>query len=332
MRILQKIGNRLHLPGRSQLQSLAAGPIIPRLSHYIRSFPAEAIGVSSLPLLHVFAALKSDRPIVLHGGLHPEDEAFRGHRVLEAIARCDRYIANTQYEANWIVERGIRSEGIFTIGVGVDLEPFAGITTAVAKQSLGFGEEPVIGFIGQISGHKGVDTLVKAMPRIWETIPNARLLVAGAKTSFARELERAIASLSRRQQVTAIYNFPNEDKPRLFRAIDILAYPSGYESFGIAFLEAWAAGKPVISCRRGAIPWVVESGVDGLLVEFGDAEMLAVAAIDLLGNPQLAWRMGERGRQKVVQRYAWTQIARAFREVYRGILPCGSKVRSGAIG
>jgi glycosyltransferase involved in cell wall biosynthesis len=72
----------------------------------------------------------------------------------------------------------------------------------------------------------------------------------------------------------------------------------------------------VIGCRRGAIPWVVQAGRDGLLVEFQNEFMLAEAIILLLANPKWSAILGEAGYQKVVKRYNWPEIARRFREIY----------------
>jgi glycosyltransferase involved in cell wall biosynthesis len=96
----------------------------------------------------------------------------------------------------------------------------------------------------------------------------------------------------------------------------VVAYPSGYESFGIAFLEGWAAGKPVIGCRRGSTPWVISSNRDGLLVDYQDKHMLAEAIVLLLKNPDWAQSLGRVGHDKVIRQYTWEQIAKRFRDVY----------------
>jgi glycosyltransferase involved in cell wall biosynthesis len=175
------------------------------------------------------------------------------------------------------------------------------------------------------------------MSEVWRVHPEARLLIAGARTLFSRELERMIALLpeTEQQKVLLRYNFSQEEKACLFSAVDVFAYPSGFESFGIAFLEAWACREPVIGCRRGAIPWVVQAGRDGLLVEFRNEFMLAEAIILLLANPRWAGALGEAGYRKVQDRYNWPEIARRFREIYlstregmqeRSGLPAGARI------
>ena len=99
-------------------------------------------------------------------------------------------------------------------------------------------------------------------------------------------------------------------------ACDVFVYPSAWESFGIAYLEAWAAGKPVIGCRRGAVPWVINSGEDGLLVDYGDNDNLAGAILLLVENREWADNLGRTGQIKTMKRYTWKTIARQFRGVY----------------
>ncbi len=333
IRLLQGPAHRLRLPGNQHLRAWSGGPLVPGLARAIAEHPADVIAASSFPLLHMFAALRgaqqSGRPVVLHGGLHPDDRwGFDRPMIYAAIREADHYIANTQFEANYVIERGADPRRVTAIGTGVDAERFAGLTPAEAKARLGLGAGPVVGFIGQMGRHKGVDTLLRAMPQVWQAVPEAHLLLAGARTLYANFMEREIKAWpeAQRRKVTVRFNFDEADKPALFRALDVLAYPTGYESFGIAFLEAWACGLPVVGCRRGAIPWVVSAGRDGLLVPFQDDLNLAEAIVLLLRNPRWARILGEEGRKKVEIRYNWPEVGRRFRTIYRNVLRNGPVV------
>ena len=207
------------------------------------------------------------------------------------------------------------------IGVGVDAEPFVkadGIPFRRRHRLLG---HPVVAFIGPQGGQKGIDTLLQAMGLVWSHAPEARLVIAGGRTSFSPRIEELVAGLEEeRDKVVLVHNFREEEKPEIFAACDVFAYPSGYESFGIAFLEAWASGKPVIGCRVGAIPTVVEDGRDGLLVPYQDVDRLAAAILRLLSDEELRARLGQRGREKVLTTYTWDRVAARFREVYQGAM------------
>ena len=319
----QGLAYKLRLPGNERLRAWFGGPLIPGLTEAIAAQPDDVVAASSFPLLHMFAALeggrRAGRPVVLHGGLHPDDPwGFDRPMIYQAIREASAYIANTEYESNYVVARGADPAQVTAIGVGVDVERYATLTQAEARAKLGLGPGPVVGFIGQQGRHKGLDTLLRAMRQVWAVVPEAQLLIAGARTLFSDFVDRDLARWpeAQRQRVKLFYNFKEEDKAALFKALDVFAYPSGYESFGIAYLEAWACGLPVIGCRRGAISWVINAGQDGLLVQFQHDQQLADAIILLLANPGWGSLMGQAGYNKVISRYNWPEIARRFRAVY----------------
>jgi glycosyltransferase involved in cell wall biosynthesis len=325
LKVAQMVAFRLNFPYNDALRSLYSGPIIPGLERQIRNYPTDLIGAASFPLLHMFSAQKaarlSRRPCVLIGCLHPEDRwGFQRSQIHQAVRNADAYLALTEYEANYVANLGLDPQRVWVAGGGVDPAPYQGISLTVAKQRLGIDPKaPVVGFIGQLVGHKGIDVLLRAMPQVWSQRPDTCLLVAGSKTTFQRQLDQIMRDwpLDFRSRTVFRYNFPNEEKPFLFNAVDIFAYPSLYESFGIAFLEAWASGKAVVGCRRGAISSVVQHGVDGILVEERTEKQLADAILHLLCQPEAALAMGLSGKQKVYARYTWPEVARRFREAYQ---------------
>jgi glycosyltransferase involved in cell wall biosynthesis len=335
----QALAYRFGLPFNEHLRALAGGPIVPGLREAIESCAADVIVAASFPLLHMFdaaaAARASGRPSVLIGCLHPLDDWASGRpRIYRAIRDADAYIALTSYEADYVIARGAKAAQVHTVGVGVDVEPGEGLSGDEGKWRLGFDRRPLIGFIGQLGGHKGLDTLLRAMPRVWRVRPDVNLLVAGGRTLFAAEAERIMqswpADFRRRSRLWV--GFPEERKAWLFAALDLLAYPSGYESFGIAYLEAWVAGKPVIGVRRGAVPAVIDEGIDGVLIDYQDDEALAGAILELLDDPVRARRLGEAGRAKVATRYTWPHVARQYREVYSSVARAGGTGSAGGAG
>jgi len=327
-RIPQVNLGRLRLPGNQYWRTYYQGPIIPGLSKAIQEADFDLLAASSFPLLHMYqsldAAHRKGRPCVLIGGLHPQDEwGFQRPMIYKAIQKADGYIAYTPFEADYVIQRGANADNVYVSGLGVDLKSFEQTDPMEAKQRLGVpAEAPLVGYIGQLGWHKGVDALLRAMPRVWEVSPQTFLLIAGARATFAAIIDQFIEKLppQQRRQVIIRYNFADDEKSWLFSAPDIFAYPSGYESFGISFVEAWAVKKPVIGCRRGAVPWVVRAGTDGLLVDFQDDAMLAEAIIVLLQNPQYARQLGENGYQKAVQLYNWPAAGQRFHEIYSSVL------------
>jgi len=238
--------------------------------------------------------------------------------IYQAIQQADAYIAHTAYERNYLSERGIQADKITVVGAGVDGDAFAVADGSAIRRRYGWGDDLVVAVVAKQNARKRLDVLLEAMPRVWAVYPDVRLLIAGARTAYTRQIEDMISTFTPEQQahVTVIGDFPEEEKARLLAACDIFALPSGFESFGIAFLEAWACGKPVIGARVGAIPSVIDEGRDGLLAAYQDAGDLARAILELLADPERREQMGRAGQKKVLENYTWEIIADRVRGVY----------------
>jgi glycosyltransferase involved in cell wall biosynthesis len=315
---------RLGLPYNDWLRAFYNGPLIPAMTAAIARSGADLVAASSFPLLHMhyaqWGARRAGVPVVFFGGLHSADDfGFKRPMIDKAIRRADAYIAYTPFERDYLVaERGVDPALITVVAVGVDLEPFARASGHRLRERFGWGDAPVIAFVGQQVPHKGLDTVLAAMKEIWAMKPEVCLLIAGARTTYSATVRAQIEDLppALQARTAVIDNFDEGEKAEIFAACDLLAFPSGHESFGIVFLEAWAARKPVIGARIGAIPSVVAEGEDGLLITYRDTGDLVRAIAALLSDPALRRRLGEAGYRKVASQYTWDIVVDKFRTVY----------------
>jgi glycosyltransferase involved in cell wall biosynthesis len=110
------------------------------------------------------------------------------------------------------------------------------------------------------------------------------------------------------------------DIPRVLPLLHAFVMPSLYEGFGIAILEAMAAGKPVIATSVGGIPEFVKNGETGLLVNPGDPGALADAMTRVLKEPDLARRMGDKGFEQARDNFGIATVARKHEQVYEACL------------
>ncbi len=110
--------------------------------------------------------------------------------------------------------------------------------------------------------------------------------------------------------------------PRTYLLGDVFVGPSQIEEgLGLVFLEAAAAGLPIIATRMGGIPEVVRDGFNGLLLQQpDDPAELAAKILSLLGDPPLRQRLGRQGRDWVLATFSWEQIARTLEAFYDDIL------------
>ena len=322
-RLLAQGSRRLNLPYNDWLRTIQTGPLVYGMTQAIANSDADVVFATAFPFLHMYYALAGARraqiPIVLLGAIHVADEwAYDRHMMYQAIERADAYIAHTAFERDHLVQRGISPDKITIIGGGVDVNPFIRADGTEFREQQGWGNAPVVGVLARQSELKRLDVLLQAMPIVWAAQPDVHLLMAGARTSYSPQLDHMISRLppEQRAQVTVINDFPADEKPKLLAACDLIAHPSGNESFGITFVEAWAAGKPVIGARIGAIPSVIDEGQDGLLYTYPDAESMAHAILVLLAKPSRRASMGESGRRKVLGNYTWEIVADRLRAVY----------------
>jgi len=146
----------------------------------------------------------------------------------------------------------------------------------------------------------------------------------------------AVADLRQRRSgvVWIEQMLPREDLVAVLAAGTVFACPSVYEPLGIVNLEAMAVGLPVVASATGGIPEVVVDGETGLLVPLeqeqdgtgtpldpdGFVADLADALTRVVSDPTRAAEMGEAGRSRAQQHFAWDTIGRRTIEVYESVL------------
>ncbi len=143
-----------------------------------------------------------------------------------------------------------------------------------------------------------------------------RLLIAGDGPAEA-EVRRAFEAMDHR--VTWLGCLEAEALVTALSAADIFVWPAINEAFGIALLEAQAAGLPVVAGRTRGVPDIVADGETGLLVPVGDDAAFATAVTGLLDNAPLRQRLGERARQRILQHHDLPAAAARLDTVMRGI-------------
>lgn len=197
---------------------------------------------------------------------------------------------------------------------GIDMPEFNNPHTRPIE---GFDDgRPNILFVGRMDKRKGLSYLLEAYGRVVQSVPDARLIVAGAYSRDDKEPFVRYAYEHHLHSAKFVGRISQEDVARYYRTCDVFCAPStGFESFGIVLLEAMAAGKPIVATDIAGYRSVLEDGQEGLVVSPKDERALADAILRLLRDPGLRARMGENGRRKAAG-YDWPIVARRVLDVY----------------
>jgi phosphatidylinositol alpha-1,6-mannosyltransferase len=152
--------------------------------------------------------------------------------------------------------------------------------------------------------YKGIDTVLRALPKLLEAFPELVYVVIG-DGSDRRRLENLAKQLDVERNVQFRGFVTKYELEREYRDCDLYVMPSAGEGFGIVFIEAMAFGKPVVAARAGATPEVIEHGITGMLVQYGDVAELGDVLNLLLVNTELRREMGLRGARCAMERYTF---------------------------
>ena len=199
---------------------------------------------------------------------------------------------------------GVPVEKLRVIAYGADLQAVDRVTDDQARElrrRLGFlADDIVVGSVGRLVEQKDYPTQLTAFARAAERISNLRMAIAG-DGPLRPALERMTRDLAIDDRVRFLGNC--DDVPRLLRSVDVFVQSSKFEPFGVALLEAKAAGLPIVATAVNEIPDIVADGVSGLLTQPHDAATMAGFFIKLAEDRDWRARLGARAREEARQRY-----------------------------
>ncbi|HHW88209.1 MAG TPA: glycosyltransferase family 4 protein [Chloroflexi bacterium] len=244
---------------------------------------------------------------------------------IELVTQSAFLIAINHDEAAFYAQHNLPASRIRVAGPGVSLSELMGGTGARLRQRYGL-EGTVVGVLSAMAYDKGTVHVVEAVRALWRQGRDIHLVLAGAVLAPFQHYLDSLPT-AERDRIVVLGSIDHQTKLDLLDAIDILALPSRTDSFGIVFLEAWAYGKPVIGAQAWGVRTVVNDGMDGLLVPFGDVAKLANAIRTLADDPALRQRLGEAGRRKVYSQHTWDHKYPLVQQIYMQLCQEASRSR-----
>ncbi len=206
---------------------------------------------------------------------------------------------------------------------GVDADFFHKVNAEDFLETHGLKDKLIFSFAGAIGYRKGIHNIIYAFKKVLPALPNAHLVIAGTG-EYEESLKFKVKSLKLDQNVTFIPWLNSAGLRNLLSASHIFLYPSisygGWEEqFGYSMAEASLMELPVISTLSGSIEDIIVNGRTGLLVKPNDQDSLEVAMIKLGSDQELREKMGQAGRQYIVDHFTYKIIAGKFYEFFKKI-------------
>lgn len=245
---------------------------------------------------------------------------FGGAAALVAISSWTRDLALTV-----LGELGLDGHGqrLRVVHLGTDPNRFRpGLDPSPVRGRFGLpdGDGRWLLTVARLESHKGIDTVLQALPLVLEQAPDVRYAVAGSGSDRER-LEKLAAKLGVASRVRFLGQVNDRDLPALYNLAVVYVGASrraeriGVEGFGISLVEASACGLPVVAGNSGGVPDAVREGETGFLVPPENPGAFADAICRLLADTGLAKRVGEGGRRAVETYFNWDRVVRDLRAI-----------------
>jgi glycosyltransferase involved in cell wall biosynthesis len=181
----------------------------------------------------------------------------------------------------------------------------------------------IISYIGGFGPHRGIDTIIRAMPKILQEISNAKLLLVGGKSSkkFDDEISKLIKELDIKDSIVFTGWVDFKTVPSYIALSDVCLVPhhaSGHTNTTIPhkLFQYMAMKKPVVVTDCKPLKRIVEESNSGIVIPSGSHHELAKAIIKLYKNKHYAKELGENGRKTVEEKYNWQSDAKKLIELY----------------
>jgi len=328
-RMLENFRRDGRLEMRFQAHDPGLGPLsfLTRIK-FVRTVAREAVYIAQLlwkipqaDVVHTFSAsywsfVLSPAPAIWIGKLFgkPVIVNYRSGEALDHLAHWPRtahpslraaaaIAVSSGYLADVFGQFGFRAEAIPNV---IDLDQFRWRKRAPLR--------PVFLSNRNFEAHYDVANTLRAFACIQKELPAASLTVAGDGPERER-LEGLAATLGLRH-VRFTGAIPNGRMPELYEECDVYLNSSRIDNMPGSLIEAFASGLPVVSTNAGGIPWMVEDGRTGMLVNCGDPEAMAAAALGLLADGTRAGAIAGQARE-AARGYEWRAVAGRWEALYR---------------
>ena len=259
-----------------------------------------------------------------HGMLHPETLARRRVRKSAYLAIFGHVIRGARHVLALNREESDNINARFrvlcsVIPAGVEIpDPVPSSTGAFRASIPALGTSPFVLFIGRLDAIKGIDLLIDAFAEaVSRGLPH-HLVIAGPDFGEQRSIEARICSLGLGERIHLIGALWADRKRDALAECDAFVHRPRYEGYGLAAVEAMAAGKPVLTTARCRLDAASSAGAICLAPDTTSG--FAGALCSLAGDPAVSCAQAHAGRAWAIRHAGWPALGNRVREVYDGIV------------
>ncbi|MGQ0527897.1 MAG: glycosyltransferase [Alphaproteobacteria bacterium] len=224
---------------------------------------------------------------------------------------ADYFVAITPYIRDYLIKNGVAPDHVRHINNFAEVEQ---VSTPVRRADHDAPEgAPLLLALSRLHPVKGLDMLIRAVA----AVPGVYLWIAG-EGPLRGEFEQLITQLNLQARVKLLGW--RSDRGALLAACDICIFPSRYEPFGTVFVQAWAAGRPVVASMADGPKQFIRPGEDGLLFPIDDVTALAESINLLINNNNLKKNLVENGQKRYESEFTCEKTTAAYLDFYREIM------------
>lgn len=258
-------------------------------------------------------------------------------RILE---RAENIICANSYVAKLVGDFLDDKREIAVVNPGIDVQITRNMQDKTEiKEKYNLENKFVLLTVGRLVKRKGVDMVLKSLPKVLKEIPNLLYVILGNGPEL-ENIKNYVSKLKLEKNALVIDNAGDGERNVWYELCDIFIMPAriiraatrldsarqangthpdekmygnDFEGFGIVYLEANLAGKPVIAGNSGGVGDAVKDGINGLLVNPESKEEIAGAIIKLTRDENLRKKLGRQGRQRAIKEFNWEkQVKKIF--------------------
>lgn len=269
--------------------------------------------------------------VVFTYAMEIETWAKRGRdrrKLMRVLTAADRVVHINEVTKQTLLSLGVGARQLVRIWPGVDDKFFNKPAEQDIRAVLGGYRisRPYVLCVARLMERKGIDVLIEAFAELDQTrFGDAQLIIVGEGPE-RKNLERLISRLWMDKSVKLIGEVPDDRLVALYHGAQVFALTprevgGDFEGFGIVYLEAGAAGLPVIATRTGGVPEAVEHKRTGLLVTPDSPDAIRKALGLLLGDEKLRVELGQQGKKRTEDEFRWSKVTSITMDMIHEVIP-----------